>query len=80
MARLSDRDRLDLLAVKRLCYGGLDSATVRGGVGEPLHRNASPHTVQAHLGSVIGRLVVGSPRELASVLSGADTVGREPTA
>jgi hypothetical protein len=79
MARLSDRARPELLAVKRLSYGGPHSATLRGGAGEPLRRDASPHTVQAHLGRVVGRLGVGSRRALAGVLGGADTIGREPT-
>lgn len=39
MARLSTLDRRESQAIKRLCYGGLDSATLRSVVGERLRRH-----------------------------------------
>lgn len=39
MARLSGPDQRELHAVKRLCYQGLDSASLRGAVGERLRQH-----------------------------------------
>jgi hypothetical protein len=79
MARLSEPDQREMQTVKRLCYQGLDSATLRETVGERLRRHLAADAFPARARTFLETLAPHPAAGLRAAV-GRATLGASPGA